>query len=376
MFNKSFWLAFGLVVAIALWVASGYWGNNSNNTPAPVASRTPVERMAVQVRSQRAEPVVREIIAQGQVEANRRVVLRAETAGTISEVIAQRGQPVQEGDPIVQIALNDREAQLKKTEALVAQRERDYNAITKLGKTGFQAETQISQALAELEAARADLEEIRLDIAKTVIRAPFAGVLNERPVEVGSMVSVGDDVAVLVDVDPLIISAQVPQQSIDELSVGDTGTVRLVTGQQAKGTVRYISAVADEATRTFRVELEIPNPARNINVGISGELRLPVESVATHFVSPAQLSLDSDGVLGVKTVNGDNTVEFYPVSIVRAGSNGVWVAGLPAEARLITVGQGFVQTGEQVRALPEDESRVADLERDPARRPVPLAQGG
>ena len=361
MLKKPYLLAGSLTLVIAIWLLSGYWfGTPQASMPTAVSAQTMPEPMLVQVRDQRAEPVMREIVIQGQVEANRSVTLRAQTAGRIEELLVERGHPVSAGQAVVRIAMDDRRARFKEAEARVHQHERNYAALQRLGTTGYQAESQINEAMADLEAARAEQELIELDIERTVVHAPFAGVLNERPVEIGDVVAINDPIATVVDTDPLVVSAQVSQQHIGQIALGDSGKVRLVTGQKTAGTIRYIAAVADADTRTFRVELEIPNPNSELAVGVSGELRIPLETVSTHFLSPAQLSLDSDGVLGVKTVNEDNTVEFYPVSIVRAGSNGVWVSGLPEEARLITVGQGFVEAGERVRAVPENRSQVAD----------------
>jgi len=352
--NKSYLIAISLVLALTGWMLSGMLGRDSPGEQEPTVTkseRTP-ETMTVQVRTQQASPIAREIVIQGEAEPNRIVTLQAETAGQVVELVAERGQRVKAGDVILRLKMNDREAQLRQAQALVQQRERDFEATQKLGQTGYQARTLIDQAMAELQAARAALERIRLDMENTVIRAPFEGILNDRPVEIGTVVAINDPVATLVDDSPLIVTGQAPQQAMGQLSVGQTATVRFVTGRQGEGVIRYISATADTATRTFRIEVEVPNPDGSLIAGISGELRIPVETVSTHFLSPALLTLDSEGVLGIKVVNGDERVEFYPVSIVRAGTKGVWVAGLPEQARLITVGQGFVQAGEQVTAVP------------------------
>ncbi|HXH02499.1 MAG TPA: efflux RND transporter periplasmic adaptor subunit, partial [Candidatus Competibacteraceae bacterium] len=312
-------------------------------------------------------PVVRELVLQGQVEPNRRVILKAETDGAVAELLAERGQRLAAGAPVLRLAMNDRAARLAKAEAALHQREQDYAALARLGRSGFQSETQLNQAQADLAEARAELERIRLDIARTTIQAPFAGILNERPVELGQVVAVGDAVATLVDNDPLLAVAQVPQQMMSKLRLGGTGAVRFATGHNTAGRIRYLSANADAATRTFRVELEVPNPDGQLPAGTSAELRIPLETVATHFLSPSLLSLDSSGVLGVKTVEHDDTVAFHPVQIVRSSADGVWVSGLPAQARLITLGQGFVEPGERVRVI---ESAVAAHQ--PARAPAPV----
>ena len=352
---KSYLIAAVLVTAIAVWLASGYLGRGTAVQQMPASGEKTVEPVKVQVRQQQAEPVVREIAIQGQVEPKRVVTLRAETSGQITALLAEKGQRVDTGDVLLRLKMDDRAARLRQAQAMLHRRERDYEALQRLGRTGYQAETQINEAYALLETARADLQRIEVEIEKTAIRAPFAAILNDRLVEFGEFVSINDPVATLVDDDPLVVAGQAPQQNIDKLRIGRVATVKFVTGKEARGQLRYISATADTATRTFRVELEIQNPSGEYTAGVSAEIRIPIETIPAQFVSPALLTLDDRGVLGVKTVDENALVQFHPVRIVRAAVNGVWVSGLPELARIITVGQGFVRPGDAVVAMPETE---------------------
>ena len=79
-----------------------------------------------------------------------------------------------------------------------------------------------------------------------------------------------------------------------------------------------------------------------------------------HYISPALLNINEAGKLGVKTLAEDNTVQFSELTIVRSDTGGVWVAGIPNQARLIVVGQGFVNTGEEVDPIMvEQEDNLA-----------------
>jgi multidrug efflux system membrane fusion protein len=131
------------------------------------------------------------------------------------------------------------------------------------------------------------------------------------------------------------------------------GTARLVTGESVAGKVRFVGSSADAKTRTFRVELEVPNPGRSIVQGASAELHLPVADLPAHRVSPAILTLAENGDVGVKTVGPGNTVEFHAVTIVATEADGVWLAGLPPSVTFITVGQDFVTAGQKVEPVPE-----------------------
>ena len=225
----------------------------------------------------------------------------------------------------------------------------------------------MEEAEAALASARARLARIREDIDHTVVRAPFAGVLEERLAETGDFLDVGAPVAVVADLDPLVVSVHIVQQRIGEVTRGGSAEVRLPDGRTRTGRVRYIARTANEDTRTFRVEVTVPNAEGAIPAGLSAEVRIPVGEVQAHFVSPALLTLDDAGVLGIKSVDDDNRVGFHPVELVRAQPEGVWVSGLPETVRLITVGQGFAREGERVRPVADGGAAP-----DPARKSAPF----
>jgi multidrug efflux system membrane fusion protein len=258
---------------------------------------------------------------------------------------------VAKGDVIVRLAIDDREARLAEAKSLVRQRQMEAEAARQLQQKGFRPDTVLAANEAALEAARAQLARIEVDIARTTLRAPFAGVLDRRPAEIGTYVKEGDLIATLVDLDPILIVAQVSERDIGKLALGGAGQARLITGETVDGTIRYIAAAADAATRTFRVELAVPNPDRWLADGVTAQLRLPLPAARAHRVSPAMLSLGEDGSVGVKSVNSSDIVEFHPVSIVGDGAEGVWLTGLPGRVRLITVGQEFVKPGQRVQPV-------------------------
>ena len=150
------------------------------------------------------------------------------------------------------------------------------------------------------------------------------------------------------------------ETEVGKLEVGMPGRARLANGEAMEGKLRYIASEADEQTRTFEIELEVPNPSGRLAAGASAEIRLSLESIPAHRVSPSVLALADDGTLGVKTVDDQDTVVFVPVDIAKAGEDDVWLTGLPDEVRLITVGQGFVSDGTKVQPVPVDETGRAE----------------
>lgn len=356
-------LAGGIALALAGWLASGQLGADHGAREQPATARgdgAGARLMTVRVRGSVAQLIERQVVLNGYTAPVRAVEVRAETDGRVIALGAEKGAPVEAGALLVRLDARDREAAVAEAEARVRQWELENEAATKLGQKGFQAETKIAETRAALEAARAVLERARLDLAHTELRAPFAGVLDQRPVEIGSFVDVGDPVATVVDQDPFLIRAHAAEQDVGRLAVGMRGRARLVTGETVEGRIRYIASQADAQTRTFLLELEVPNPRSRFAAGVSTQLRITYERAPAHRLPASLLALSDDGVLGVKAVGADDEVVFHPAEIVRAEADAVWVAGLPNELRVITVGQGFVRTGDQVRPVPEGATAAPD----------------
>jgi len=178
-------------------------------------------------------------------------------------------------------------------------------------------------------------------------------------VEIGDYVKTADPIATFVDERKLIVSANVSEFDAHHVVKGNRGSARLATGQLVEGTIRYVAPIADEATRTFTVELEVDNTAGDYRGGMTAELMIPAETIFAHKVSPSLLTLDDEGNLGIKTVNEFGEVEFHPADIAMSSSEGVWIAGLPHSVSIITVGQGFVNEGALVNSVPEVEIETA-----------------
>jgi len=225
----------------------------------------------------------------------------------------------------------------------------------KLQSESYVSEAQLQEAIAQLEAAKTELRRAELDLEYMVVRAPFDGALQSRVVEIGDFLKTGDPIATFVDNRMIIVAANVSEFDARHVAVGESAEARLATGEQVRGKIRYVAPVADEATRTFAVELEIDNQAGQLRAGGTAELFIPAEVLYAHRVSPSLLTLDDAGNVGIKIINSDGAVEFVVADIALSTSNGVWLAGLPETATIITVGQGFVTSGAVVETVPEGD---------------------
>ncbi len=346
-------LSICLALAVSAWMLSGSLAAPSKTASAPAEPSQPEKAlMRVGIEQLVARNVSREVIAQGQLEAFRRVRVRAETEGQAVGLPFEKGAGVTAGDVLAVLAVADRKAQLAKAEADVARWKLELAGVRELEQKGYQAKTKLMAAEAALAAAGAERERIRLDLERINLRAPFSGFLEERPVEIGSLVEHGDVVAEIVDTSQIRAVAQIPQQSVASIVPGQAVSVRLLDGRRTQGHVSYIAGVAEQATRSFRIEAVIPNPKNRIKAGISAELRITTGQQMAHFISPALLVLDDVGRIGVKSIDDDNMVRFHAVDLVRSEIGGVWVSGLPTRLDVIAQGQGFVVVGETVIPIP------------------------
>lgn len=345
------WALF-ILLAIGGWLASGILPGESETgapqKPKP-AGNTAEVIPAVRVATLAASNRKSDLIARGRTEAVRRVEVRAEIPGRIVATPVRKGAVAKTGAVLCEIDMADREAVLAQARAGLEQRDLDYRAATKLSKRGFASRTKEAADRARYNGALAAVERAKLAVERTRIRAPFTGIVEEQPAKVGAYVGIGDTCATLVEMQPILVVAQVSERQIGQLTVGMQGRAKLIGGAPLAGKIRYIASVADPATRTFRVELVVANRDLAIRAGTTAEIYLPLVDVLAHRISPAILSLNDDGVVGVRTLGDDDRVRFVPVEIIGDGIDGVWVTGLPSQVRIITVGQEYVSDGQQVR---------------------------
>ncbi len=316
--------------------------------PAPRAEDRPAVRvMVLEVGSQALED---RLAVPGRTRANRRVEVEAETTGPVISTPLRRGARVAAGDLLCRIDPGSRPAQLREAEARLAEARADAAAAASLSAKGFAAETTRMTREAELGAAEAQVDLMRLEIDRLEIRAPFAGLLETDAAELGSRLEAGETCATVIDLARIRVSGFVAERAVDRLTLGAPARVRLVTGREAEGRLSFIAAVADPDTRTYEVEVTIDNADGAIRDGMTAELILALPPVRAHRLPQSALTLDDDGRLGVRLAE-DGAARFVPVSVLTDRRDGVWVTGLPETARVIVVGQDFVRDGGRVEAV-------------------------
>jgi len=354
--NSYIWAGVIAVVIVA-WILSGMLTRGSASGQNLNAADQTQQKTLVAVRAQvsNAKSHTTDIVIRGRTEAWRTVTVRAETVGTVVNVPVEEGSIVHQGDLLCELSMNAREARRQEAEANLRQRKLEYDVSRKLTEQGHRSETQEAAAEAAYNVAEAGLERIKVEIRQTKIRAPFTGILDDRAVEIGDYMRPGEACATVVDESRYLVVGQVSENEVNALHVGDAGTARLIDGTVLSGMIRFISQRADPATRTFRIELEIPHPESTIRDGVTSEIRVPKNAFNAHRLAPSVLVLNAEGLIGVRTVNEDQIVKFMPVTIISDEPKGIWVTGLPDRVKVITVGQEYVSDNQKVNVTLENK---------------------
>ncbi len=327
------------------------------------------------------------VILRGRTEAAREVTVAAETSGLVISEPIDNGAFVEAGDMLCELDPGTREASLAEAKARLAEaegrvpeaqaaiaeanarlREANINVdnTRQLNQRGVSSETQLisMEAMAEaalaglqraqsgvasaeagIEAAAAAVAAAEAEIDRLVITAPFSGLLETKTAELGSLMQPGTPCATIVQLDPIKLVGFVPELERGKVQIGAPAFAKLTSGEEITGQVTFISRSADDTTRTFRVEVDVPNADQAISAGQTVEIVIASDGRLAHLVPQSALTLDDAGTLGVRTVGEGDVVKFMPVTLLRDTVDGVWLTDLPETVNIIIIGQEFVVDG-------------------------------
>jgi multidrug efflux system membrane fusion protein len=366
-------------------------------TAAP-ASDTPRETVAeaakadqrlvqVVVMQSDAQQVDSAVLSRGRTEAARQVEVKSETAGLVVSEPLRRGAYVTTGQALCKLDIGTRdadlleakarlaeaqsrlpeaEARLAEARSRLAEAEINDRAASRLSQDGFASETRVAATAAAVESARAgvttaqsgvqaslsgvsaseaQVESVMKDIERLTMSAPFDGLLESDTAELGALLQPGASCATVIQLDPIKVVGFLAETDVDKVSVGAIAATTLLSGDKVTGRVTFLSRSADPLTRTFRVEVTVPNADLSIRDGQTAELLIAAEGRTAHLLPGSALTLDDNGSLGVRIVDAENRAQFVPTTILRDTPEGTWLTGLPDSARVIVVGQEFVIDG-------------------------------
>ena len=352
--------AVGLVAAATLWIASGHLfpheGGHGQKSAREAADETK-KRFRVAVERVAVTPHAGRLMLSGRTEADKRVTVTARTGGVLTELRIRRGTRVEKGDILAVLSDDARKAQVAQAKSLLTQRMTELEAKRRLIATGAMPKLELVNLEAQLEAAQATLALAEAELERGFVRAPFSGIVNDLTVEVGgaALPMMGREIATIVALDPMLAVVEVSERRLAGIKLGDTAEVKLITGETARGKVRFVASTATQTTRTYRIEVELANADGKIPDGITAEVSLPIEPVMATRVPRSALTIASNGDIGVRTVGEDDVVGFVPIKVAEDEQTFMWVTGIPDDTRVIVQGQDFVREGQRVEAVDRSE---------------------
>jgi len=301
-----------------------------------------------------AQPLSIDVPLRGRTKANAQISVVAQTSGIVTDISVKKGQVVKAGDTICTLDKGARQLAVDQAKAGVDQAQTAYDSNQALVQKGLAAQNTALAAQSALAQAKTGLEQAQLELDRATVKTSVAGTVSDPLATIGSMLAIGSPCATVVQLDPMLFIASVPEAKVGYARLGLEADITTVTGDKAKGTVTYIAPTADDATRSFPVEVSIPNADGKIHDGITADADVVVGTAPAHVLPQSVLTLDDNGVLGIRTVEDGNKVAFHAITIVKDTREGVWVVGLPETIKVITVGQEYVQPGQVVDAKTDD----------------------
>lgn len=362
--------------------------NGTQDKPANITG------VPVAVARFQSQPLQNAVLLRGVTEAKRRITVQAETNGKVISPVIAKGSQVREGDVLCEIDPATRhqtladmkarlataqsqlpvvEARIAEAEARLREAEINENAARKLSNDGFASETRLAgaqaakgsaqaalasaiagrdAAVSSIETARAAVAAAQDEIERLTVKAPFDGLLETDTAELGAFLAAGNPdtsrCAEIVDISTLRLVGYVSEMDVRYVKEGAVGAARLnASDAEVAGTVTYVAKSADPVTRTFEVEIEIANQDFAIRAGETAEISISANDVSAHLIPPSALTLNDEGVLGVRIAD-DATARFMAVTPIRDDVNGIWVTGLPDAFDLIVIGHELVRDGSAI----------------------------
>ncbi len=353
---KRTWTMRGLPLVAAALVAGCGGDAQADNASEQAEGFSRV--INVEVTEVRPEEFLEQIRLTGVALADQDVLVAAEESGMIEEILVEKGARVSAGEPILKIDDDVLQAQVAQARAQAELAQQTWERRKRLWE-----EDQVGSEIAYLEArfaaeqTAANLQGLEARLARTTIRAPFDGVLDERRVEIGSMVSPGQTVARVVALARVKVAAGVPERYAPDVRPGGRATVYfdVLPGQAFPASIAYVGSSVSPQNRTFPIEISMSNPQSLVKPEMVANVVVDRRSLDDAIVVPQDaLVRVEDGY--VVFVAEDGVAREREVVVGPSQNNRVVVeSGLEAGDRLIVVGQRSVAEGDRLNVVGGDD---------------------
>ena len=406
--KKSIFIASFILLVVVGWIGSGQFTDvnaQDDTSPSTDLSNETVEKVVVEDTGNKVEvkefnfsQIDQSIELQGQTTHNKKIDVKSETTGNIINIAFKRGDKVSKGEELIKISIENRKEllnsakkdldrlnkelelneknkinRLSQNKELIKLYEIEFASAKQLIDKGLSSKSKLSLASFNLANARSDQEDIlitfesqqssigaqianvrsqlkniELDIDKTVINSPFSGIISDKMIEESEYITPGNIMFTIIDLNPIKIQGYLSEFDVNKVSLGTKAIIENTNGLKKNGTISFISPSAETSTRTFEITIEADNADLSFKSGITTKITIAGSELKAHKIPPSILTLQDDGTVGVKAVNDENIVIFYPTTSVKDTIDGIWVSGLPDKVNLIVTGQEYVAVGESV----------------------------
>ncbi len=338
------------LVIVAVTVA--YFGVRTGLRAFSVEEKAPIDERTLAVVAELLTPEKRAgaLAIRGRTEADQKVVVRSDASGLVEATPVALGAAVKRGDVLCRLGVEARDAARREADAALRKAEIDHQAAVKLAAEGFRSETGLAGLKASRDQARANADRAVIELEKTIIRAPFDGVFDARSAKVGDLLKPGDPCGTVIKPDPFLLVGAIAEKDAGLVHAGDPARAQLATGEAVDGVVRFVASAADPLTRTFAVEIEVPNKDGKLRDGVTADILVRGRPRDALKAPRSALTLDDEGRIGVRVIDEENRARFHAVSLIGEEADGVWITGLDGAQRVIVRGQEYVKDGEAVVA--------------------------
>ena len=362
--KKSIIFAFLILLVTIGWLGSGQFSkvnaenenkvetnlNDELNTDNEIDENNLDNIIKVETRISSAEKIDQLIVLQGQTVYNKKIDVKSETIGNITNINFNRGKKVKKGEQLIKISKENREELLNSAKELIKLYEIEYSSAKQLIDKGLSSKSKLGLASYNLANAKSQLKNIELDIENTNIKAPFNGIITDKNVEVSDYVTQGTILLTIVNLNPIKVQGYLSEFDINKVKVNTKATIVNSNGIKKEGKITFISPSAETSTRTFEIEIEADNSDLSFKSGITTSISIKGSDLMAHKIPPSILTLQDDGIVGVKVLSDDDIVIFYPIKKVKDTIDGMWVSGLPDKINLIISGQEYVTSGQKIES--------------------------
>lgn len=309
----------------------------------------------------------------GQVESRRSSTVASELSGVVASVEAREGETVRRGAPLVRLRSDNVElrlraarGELREAKARLDLARQSRARAERMFEEKILSQQRLDDAVSESEAwlgrvaqLEADVSRLESDLAKTVVRAPFTGIVTEERTAPGEWVSVGGEVVELIDTVNLEVTVDVPERYFSGVRKGTPATVRIPSlgGAEIRGEVAAVVPRASSGARSFPVKISFASSETSVAVGMMAEASIPIGAAQPKTLVPKDATVRQGGRIGVWTVGTDQIVQW--VEVQTGASVGAWieVSGVEPGARVITRGNERLRPGQTVKPTSQEYPR-------------------